>query len=139
MKRYRTGTRWGVWLWSNVVLEGRLYLTPLHLLKAPRFAVMLHWIHSRDTQPDRHDHPVSFLSFVLRGFYIEERGASRKRRRVRRFNYIRAMDTHRIIYVEPGTLTACVVLPGRPRVWGFHTPNGWVPWTEYRAPSPSAD
>jgi hypothetical protein len=28
-RRYHTGTRWGVWLWSHVVLDGVPYLTVL--------------------------------------------------------------------------------------------------------------
>ena len=132
MRQYISGTQWGVWLWTEVKEGAELYLTRFHLLKAPRWSVYLHWIHKPDPYPGTalHDHPVPFLSIVLRGGYTEERPDGRHLRRW--FNLLRCNDRHRIISVRPGTLTLCLAgAPRTDRPWGFHTSKGFVPWTEY--------
>jgi len=140
MRKYRSGTRWGVWLWSEVVIGGETYLRRLHLLKTPWGAVMIHWILRADPQPHLHDHPVSFLSFVVRGGYQETRPRDRyeyagrcfdfRSQWVTTWNWIAARDTHRIIDVLPGTITLCFAGPAR-QVWGFYTPEGKIAWTGY--------
>lgn len=151
MRWYVSGTKSCAWRWSDVVLRGARYLLRLHLVKLAwgdpeqGGALMLHWIEKPDPQPDPHDHPVPFLSIVLRGGYVEEREAARPTRRsvgrwpngrwfevrrVRWLNLIRSRDVHRIISVEPGTLTLCIAGPKR-REWGFHTVSGWVAWRPY--------
>jgi len=130
-RKYRSGTRWCVWRWTDVRFRGRLYLRRLHLLQTPWFSVMLHWIEGPDPQPDMHDHPVGFVSWVLRGGYVEvvPGGANFRRR----WSIARrsATDQHRI-YRLPWGRTLTLVLAGPVvRGWGFHTPQGWVPWREY--------
>lgn len=119
-----------------MVLDGEAYLVRLHLVKSPWFAVMLHWIARPDPQPDPHDHPVTFLSLVLRGGYAEERHRKRgvDHHRVRWLNWLRARDVHRITWVAPGTLTLALAGPVT-REWGFHTPVGWVSWRKYGTPA----
>ena len=73
MRRYKSGSRWAVWRWMDIILGGRLYLRRLHLLHTPVGGVMVHWIPEPDIQRHLHDHPVNFWSFILRGWYIEER------------------------------------------------------------------
>jgi len=140
-RKYKTGTAWGVWLWSEVVIGGETYLRRLHLLKTPWGAVMIHWIFRPDPQPHLHDHPVSFLSIVLRGAYREIRPRDRGRASpgrgidnlsqwVTAWNWIAARDIHRIVDVLPGTVTLCFAGPAR-QVWGFYTPEGKIAWTFY--------
>ena len=103
MRRYRTGTRWGVWLWTE-----RNYIRRLHLIKAPNWSIYVHWILGPDPQPDLHDHPVSFLSVVLRGGYIERLGYDPAiHRRITWLNWIPFRKRHRITWVMPGTVTVC--------------------------------
>lgn len=130
MRKYESGSRWAVWRWTTRTTAGGDYLRRLHLFKAPWFAVMLHWIYRADPQPDPHDHPVSFLSVVLRGGY-DEWTPGDPCHRVRRINWIPYNYVHRITRVMPGTLTLCVNGPPRHR-WGFYTPGGKVDWQEYR-------
>lgn len=128
-RKYKSGTVWCVWRWSDTDSE---YLTRLHLLKTPWFALCLHWIHKADPEPWLHDHPVSFLSIVLRGAYAENRNGFWRNRFL--WNYVKASpdDRHSILWVEPGTLTLALMGPKR-REWGFHTPDGWVRWKDYYA------
>ncbi len=133
-RKYVTGTKWCVWRWTDVDSE---YITRLHLIKTPWFAVCLHWIHKPDPEPYLHDHPVSFLSIILKGWYKEFvpdyfEGFWRIVAR-RWFNWVRATDQHSISYVSPGgALTLCFMGP-KTREWGFHTPEGWVYWRDYYA------
>lgn len=138
MRKYRTGSTWALWRWSEVDSE---YITRLHIVKTPWFAICLHWLHKPDPEPFLHDHPVTFLSVILRGGYCEWRsqleadGLHHTRWRNHSFlNFIRASsdDRHRIIFVVPDTLTLCLMGP-KTREWGFHTPNGWQYWRDYYA------
>lgn len=135
MREYRSGTRWCLWRWT---LTDSGYITRLHVLKTPWFAVCLHWLNKPDEEPYLHDHPVSFLSIILRGGYTEHRAKNYKSLvrsiRHRWFNFIRASDwdRHRIVRVEPGTLTLCLMGP-KVREWGFHGVGGrsWLWWKQY--------
>lgn len=132
-RKYESGSRWAFWRWTHTPSN---YITRLHLLKTPWFAVDIHWLNGPDPEPDMHDHPVTFLSVIVWGAYVE----NRKRRRdayasLRTrayFNFIRACkrDRHKIIHVLPKTITICFMGP-KTREWGFHTPKGWVHWREY--------
>lgn len=136
-RKYRTGTTWCVWRWSDTDSE---YLTRLHLVKTPWFAICLHWLHKPDPEPFLHDHPVTFLSLVLWGGYKElrqrwKRGVFRTDiNTARRWNFVRAhdFDRHSIIDVRPRTLTLCFMGP-KTREWGFWTKDGWVWWKFYYA------
>lgn len=117
------------------------------------FGVYLHLIDAPDPGLDLHDHPWPFATIILRGGYTEEHASIRdavpyaviaervgKRSvcrpgvmRVWRRGSVHRMglaDAHRIIAVEPGTVT--LVLRGRKvRPWGFYLPTGWVDQRRY--------
>lgn len=129
-RAYKSGSRWAFWRWTEVETE---YITRLHIVKTPWFAICLHWIHKPDPDPYLHDHPVSFLSVILRGGYSEVRvlpvgGWTYGWNWF--WNYIRATDVHRIERVKPGTLTLCFMGP-KAQEWGFYTPRGRIMWKDY--------
>lgn len=145
-RKYKSGTGWCFWRWTDVDSE---YILRLHVVKTPWFAVCLHWIRKPDAEPWLHDHPVSFLSIILRGSYTELRryGDGKPFHKVRRwFNFVRASynDRHRIIFTRKNTLTLCLMGP-KTREWGFHVPPvmcdresatrrfGWIDWRRYYA------
>jgi hypothetical protein len=127
MRKYKSGTSWCVWRWTDVDSE---YITRLHVVKTPWFAICLHWFNKPDPEPFDHDHPVSFLSIILRGSYTEQRNGRLAHRRW--FNFIRASadDQHTIVKLHGSPLTLCLMGPKR-REWGFHTSKGWVGWKAY--------
>jgi hypothetical protein len=134
MREYKSGTGWCFWRWT---FTDSAYITRLHILKTPWFAICLHWLNTPDPEPYSHDHPVTFLSLILRGWYREERRTHGKPLHVTRhrwFNFIRATpeDCHTIIAMAPNTLTLCFMGP-KIREWGFHTNKGWVGWKDYYA------
>lgn len=127
MREYSTGTNWCVWRWT---ITPSKYIKRLHVIKTPLFAIMLHWIQKPDPEPDLHDHPVTFLSVILRGGYVEKTPSGYCVRRF--FNFIRAANhIHAIRYVMPDTLTLCFVGP-KVREWGYHAKEGWVHWKDYQ-------
>lgn len=138
MRMYKTGSSWALWRWSWAPDK---FIVRLHLLKTPWFAICLHWINHPDAEPWLHDHPVSFLSVILRGEYTEKRRRYGGKRhtgyiaieRHRWFNWIRASkkDQHCIVSAAPHTLTLCFMGP-KVREWGYHTPDGWVYWRDYQ-------
>lgn len=133
-RKYTSGTKWCFWRWTDVDSE---YITRLHFFKCPWFAICFHWLNKPDPEPYLHDHPVSFLSIILRGGYTEYRwkegdGAYYKTNKW--FNWIKASDKdrHTIMEVKPGTLTMCLMGP-KTREWGFHTLDYWIFWKDYYA------
>ncbi len=139
---YKSGTIWCAWRWTDVESE---YILRLHVVKTPWFAVCLHWIHKPDAEPWLHDHPVSFLSVILRGKYAELRqreGEMQPSLLVHTwFNFIRASDKdrHRIVFTRKNTLALCFMGP-KTREWGFHTQwDGWLMWKDYYAKKKQGD
>ena len=137
-RKYKSGTIWCAWRWTDVRSE---YILRLHLVKTPWFAVCLHWIRKPDPEPHLHDHPVSFLSLILRGGYAEVRqkpGEESPQVVMHRwYNFISAdgHDRHRIILARARTLTLCFMGP-KTREWGYHhvrCPGDWMGWKAYEA------
>lgn len=117
--------RWGFWRWYDIVLDGELYLTRLNIVQTPWFSIKLHWILRPDPDRDLHDHPWSFVSFVLRGGYEEYESKNPatepgKLKTIMWFNYKNTKTAHRISDAAPDTLT--LVFAGRrskTKEWGF--------------------
>lgn len=137
-RKYKSGTGWCFWRWTDVATE---YILRLHLIKTPWFAICVHWLNKPDPDPHLHDHPVSFLSLILRGGYTETRADEPsygddyygfQYRWVNRWwNFIHYATRHRITHVEPGTVTLCFMGP-KAQEWGFFVPGrGKVSWKEY--------
>ena len=132
-REYKSGSRWALWRWTYTPSG---YITRLHVLKTPWFAVCLHYLNEPDPEAVLHDHPVTFLSLILRGGYSELRYVASHdaifHRRHRWYNFIRATpdDRHTIVSVKPRTVTLALMGP-KTREWGFHTRDGWVHWKTY--------
>lgn len=128
---YKSGSRWAFWRYT---FTDSGYITRLHILKTPWFAICLHRLNEPDPEPYLHDHPVSFLSLILRGGYRERRIRNGKFIVTTNnwYNYIRATpdDAHSIISVKPKTLTLCFMGP-KTRDWGYHINDTWMYWKTY--------
>lgn len=122
-RKYKSGSKWSVWRWTDV---GHLFR--LHVVQTPYGSIMLHWLLKPDPNDVMHNHPVSFLSIVIRGSYVEENANGRTY--VQWWNFIGANHKHRITNVAKNTLTLCLA-GSSVRTWGFFTDTGWVPWREY--------
>jgi hypothetical protein len=113
------------------------------LIQTPLFGIYVHRIYREDLDPVPHDHPWRFWSLVLRGGYAEEyhpdvREIGESRHQAfgkicaRRAHHFPLGAAHRIVHVEPGTVT--LVLVGRKlRTWGFYDTsrgNAFVDWRD---------
>lgn len=130
MREYRHGSRWAVWRWKHInPTKAEIpYLSRLHILQTPWFGIFMHRINAPDPNPDLHNHPVHFVSFILSGRYLEQRDNKYRWRRY--INFISANSFHRIIAVD-GTITTLVFASKRIHEWGFQTDIGFVPWQLY--------
>lgn len=124
------------------------------LVRTPWGSLRLHHFVRGDDDRATHDHPWSYLTFVLAGGYVEIRPS----RSVRALVSIgSALSTSRLIEatlerfrVRPGMLLyrpawwihRIELAPGRDawtliwmskksREWGFFTPTGWLHWRQY--------
>lgn len=108
----------------------RTYLTRWRIVKTPWFGIFVHRFKGPDTRPTLHDHPWSFVSFVLRGGYDEVTTYTLPLgRRIRRVNVKRLGDVHYITRLHRvPTWTLMFVGPNR-RDWGYIDRDGT--WTRF--------
>jgi len=109
----------------------RNYLTRWRLIQTPLFGIYLHRMDGPDPRPTLHDHPWPFISFVLRGGYLERRiyGADAPDVLIDRINRKRTTDFHyitRLLRVPTWTL---MFVGRRQRVWGYLNRGGR--WTAF--------
>lgn len=113
------------------------YMTRWVINLGPFGCFRLHHIHRADAEYEHHDHPFSFISLVLKGWYLEELGGQRKtlRRGLGSIAFRNAASAHRIVDVAPGgAWTLLWTTPHRDEAtWGFYTDHGWVEWQEFIA------
>lgn len=116
--------------------DGNPMMARWRLLQTPLFGVYLHFIYREDLDPVPHDHPWWFCSLVLRGGYVERlvpdarlwEQAVDKRRWRRSLHAFRLRSAHRIVKVDPGTVTLVLVGP-KVRTWGFYGEGGvFIEW-----------
>ena len=107
------------------------------IVRTPLFALYVHRMRHPDGQPDPHDHPRHLISIVLRGGYTEEYypSATDSRFHLRRYDRWSAHRktigvAHRIVAVDPGTITLCL-LGRRRQDWGFYIRGRHLPPSEY--------
>lgn len=106
------------------------------LLQTPLFGIYVHFIYREDLDRVPHDHPWTFWSLVLRGGYIEElheRPGSGEHRQVYHWrgqaHRFPLHHAHRIVHVEPRTVTLCLTGPKR-RTWGFYDRGRFVDYRD---------
>ncbi|MPZ58464.1 MAG: hypothetical protein GEU91_18620 [Rhizobiales bacterium] len=116
--------------------EGDDYLRRWYLIPRNRWCnVYLHHFLRSDDDRALHDHPWWNLSFLLAGSYVEHTISAgginvRALRRAGDFKFRTARSAHRVELVDGPCWTLFLTGP-RLRDWGFHCPNGWVPWQRF--------
>lgn len=132
-------TKAPLWPWHGVE-KGPL--TRFFLVNTRWFGIYLHRINRQDFDREPHDHPWTFVSLVLRGWYVEERRDHRGTRTESLRTWLSLAwrhysAAHRITMVAPHTWT--LILRGRDRrAWGFYLEDQrgftlWVPWQRFEA------
>lgn len=115
---------------SDIYFGGSLYMRRWRI--GPRWApgIRLHHILRSDLDRELHDHPFSYVSFILSGGYWEMRkGHGRKWFGPGSIVVRKTSDAHRLELPRPAWT---LVLRGPiNNEWGFYTPDGWVPWRQF--------
>jgi hypothetical protein len=141
---FKKAPRWAFMKRRLIGSGDDVYLDRTYVIQTPLFGVLFHRIHRPDNQRDLHDHPWSFFSIVLRGWYEEDvphecdepnclYALTTRRRTVRWFNFKRAEDRHSIRFVSRRPVWTLVFTGPKRRTWGFWIDSGtkFVKWTEY--------
>lgn len=120
----------------------------LKLGKAPFLKAMVHYFPAETTDRDPHDHPRSFITFVLRGRYIDTSWEKVELPDQEYMQTIELVEAGQVIYrparhthivetAEVGCWTIVVMGP-EIREWGFlrisaskYTSHRWMPWKKY--------
>lgn len=115
---------------SDITLGDLVYMHRWTL--ATRFgSVRFHHILRSDADRHLHDHPFSFITFLLSNGYVEHL-QDRPRWRPRFSVLWRPAEMlHRLELIEP-VWTFVITGPVR-REWGFMTEDGWIHHTKYDA------
>lgn len=114
----------------------------------PLFNIYLHDF-CRSDDDVLHDHPGAYASWILRSGYWEDRFISQRHQQRGLFRtfkpegaviWRRAATAHRVVVQHEAIYASCTPHPitlffGGPklRTWGFHCPQGWIPWQQYIA------
>jgi hypothetical protein len=109
------------------------------IFRIPSFGIMLHKFCRSDYDRALHDHPWTFISFILKGGYYEEsdKGGSKVLEWFGpgRVLYRPAEWKHRVILPENGNglipSWSLVIIFRRRRKWGFWLGDKWCWWRKY--------
>lgn len=116
-----------------------LYMIRWTIIRTKYFRIMIHKMLQPDGDRCCHDHPFSFITFVLYGGYEEQirhqdGTFSYKRNKPGIILYRRPEFSHRIAKLPKGISWTLVLRSGKIAEWGFWTKEGWKSWKEFLSP-----
>lgn len=125
--------------------DGKVHFRRWRLLSTPWFNIFIHNILRSDEEAHPHDHPWSFLSFVLWGGYTEAwlpfngdrafRDGLALHKSVRKpggIVYHNAKDFHKLTLLKESAWTVMFTIGKRRPSWGYQTEQGWIDHKDYR-------
>lgn len=119
--------------------------------KKTQVRARVHHICTPDGDRHNHDHPWTFISLVMKGWYTEARPETIEPcffdceggKDLERYTLTyrgpgsialrRATDRHRILAVSPGGVWTLVIVWPKSQWWGFFTPQGKIHWKNYES------
>ena len=101
-----------------------------NLFECRWFSLKIHKLVSSDNSC-QHDHPWAFVTFLMKGGYVEYTPTGSKIYSRFSLLYRPARYIHRLEIHQP--VWTLVLTFKKERMWGFITPRGWVRWFEYEA------
>ena len=129
------GSRWALFRAHDVPFNAppeEVLLRRWRIVQTPLFGVYLHRHIRPDWFRDMHDHPYSFVTWVLRGAYRENRIAAKPLTwRQWSVHYMRAEWPHSILELTEVPTWTLMFVGRRRRDWGFVTDDGWVSHKTY--------
>lgn len=101
------------------------------VIATPWFGLRLHNILRSDSDEHYHDHPMSFVSVILRGGYVEYTPKEAPRTCTPGSVVVRnAADLHYLKLIGRSAWTFLITTRYF-REWGFQTEDGWIPAGKY--------
>ena len=99
------------------------------------FAVRIHFIRREDKGEHPHNHPGSFRTFILSGWYVEQRGAVYYNYHRGDSAFVRKDEFHHICHVsEKGCMTMVIEWGRWGKDWGFTVDGEYVDHEDYHYP-----
>lgn len=92
--------------------------------------LMVHHFQPNADDRAEHDHPASFVTVVLRGYYDDESPAGVERMRAGVVRFRAAEHRHRTRVSPRGCWTVVFMGPKR-RLWGFWKDGRWYFWRDH--------
>jgi hypothetical protein len=105
-----------------------IYMIRYSLFSCPLFSIKLHRILLSDDDC-MHDHPWSFISFILSGGYVEHTPKGKRLYGAGSILYRPVPSVHKLEIFQPAT--TLVITFKRVREWGFYTAKGWMIWHQF--------
>ena len=100
------------------------------------FNIYLHKINKSDDDRALHDHPWVNASVLLNGSYVEVTPTEPGLLRVEGDVVLRrAVAAHRLVVPDRRHVWSLFLTGPNIRTWGFHCPQGWIPWREFCEPT----
>lgn len=116
---------------DRLVVAGVDYMERYFVHRSFEWSVQFHHLLTDDPDPDPHDHPWDFVSFLLTGGYRDYSPAGVVEYRAPCVVSRVAETPHRLELLDGPMWTLVACGPVR-RSWGYHTERGWIGWREYR-------
>lgn len=132
--------RWALWdrfTVPNYDSDGN-YLTRWRIIQTPFGGIYLHRLDGPDPRTTLHDHPWPFISFVVRGGYVERHLDPNtmqvtENRVVRRINRKHPFNAHAITRLLRTPTWTLLFVGRRVRTWGYMEPKWRLDDREYPA------
>lgn len=100
--------------------------------ETPWFSVRLHHWLGPDDDRNKHDHPWDFVTFVLKGGYLDSSPAGDEHLRAPAVKYRSAEHQH-TVFPDPGGCWTIIVTGPKIRKWGFWVNGKFVKMNKYFA------
>ena len=110
--------------------DGADYLIRYSIFTCKWFAIKVHKILLSD-HDCLHDHPWKFISFIIKGGYVEHTVKGSRIYHPMNLLIRPAEFKHRLELHQPAWTV--VITFKKVRVWGFHTPKGFVEWFKFNS------
>jgi hypothetical protein len=113
----------------NIVnCERQVYMTRWYLFRTKPLAVFLHRFNRSDEDRALHDHPWSFITFILWNGYMEHTPTGIKKKRPLSISFRPAEHRHRVELINGKTAWTLVFRFKERRDWGFWEKDGFIKW-----------
>ena len=113
---------------------GELHFTRWRIFSIPKWNInlYLHRIAINDLDKHPHDHPWNYITFIIKGGYVERCNDRVCIRQLFDISRKKATETHKIVHLLGKVCYTLVFTYGKKRTWGYQTEKGWIDHVTYR-------